>query len=317
MLQTKEQILPQAQRMIAVRNKTAPLVAGMHRNWLQMGNDLAHWWKIQHDTAKYPHYSVAAITSYAAELDRFFEEVAFNNGQFRDLFLSNVGFVNRDTAAVYGLDPAAYGADLQRVDLNADQRPGFLTRAGFLQSYSHFDATSPILRGAFITQNMIGVDPGPPDPAAIMTPTPPGTFTTERAMVEELTRPDMCAGCHAPFINPPGFVMERYDAIGKWQDVDPRGGPINGTADVVFSDTVTKTINNPKELMTELGTGSVARRKYAEKWVSYTTRRDPNANDACIVDDLNTKLSMDGYTVLQLLADLSQADSFRLRVREN
>ena len=111
--------------------------------------------------------------------------------------------------------------------------------------------------------------------------------------------------------------MERYDAVGKWQDVDPRGGPINGTADVVFSDTVTKTITSPKELMTELGMGSVTRRKYAEKWVSYTTRRDPNSNDACIVDDLNTKLSMDGYTMLQLLADLTQAESFRLRVREN
>jgi hypothetical protein len=243
--------------------------------------------------------------------------VAFAGGSFKDLFLSNVGFVNRDNAAIYGLDPAAYGTDLVRVELDPAQRPGFMTRVGFLQSYSHFDSTAPILRGAFVTVNMIGVDPGPPDPVATQTPPPQGTFLTERAMVEALTSPDTCQGCHAPFVNPPGFVLERYDAIGKWQDTDARGGPINGTADVTFSDTNTKTITSPVELMQEIGTGPIARHVYAEKWVSYTTQRPPNSNDACTVDTLDQKLSQDGYTVLNLLADLTQVDSFRLRVRDN
>jgi hypothetical protein len=69
--------------------------------------------------------------------------------------------------------------------------------------------------------------------------------------------------------------------------------------------------------MQEIGQGPVARHGYAQQWVSYTTGRQPNPNDACVVDTLDTKLSMDGYTVLNLLADLTQADSFRLRVRDN
>jgi hypothetical protein len=316
-LATKEQILAQAQRMIAVREKTGPLVAGFHRNWLGMDNSLSHWWKVQHDTTKYPLYSVAAMPSYAAELDRFFEEVAFAGGSFKDLFLSRVGFVNRDNAAIYGLDPAAYGTDLVRVDLDAAQRPGFLTRVGFLQSYSHFDSTAPILRGAFVTVNMIGADPGPPDPNAIQTPIPPGPFATEREMVETLTGVEPCTGCHTPYVNPPGFVLEHYDAIGKWQDTDARGGPINGTATITLADGTEKAIASPLELMQEIGQGPVARHIYAQQWVSYTTGRQPNSNDACVVDTLDTKLSMDGYTVLNLLADLTQADSFRLRVREN
>ena len=136
-------------------------------------------------------------------------------------------------------------------------------------------------------------------------------------LVETLTGVQPCTGCHTPYVNPPGFVLEHYDSIGKWQDTDPRGGPINGTADVTFSDTNVKTITSPVELMQEISQGPVARHIYAQNWVSYTTGRQPNSNDACTVDNLDQKLSQDGYTVLNLLADLTQVDSFRLRVRDN
>ena len=62
-LQTKDQILAQAQRMIAVREKTGPLVASFHRDWVQMNNGNAHWWKVDHDTKTYPLYSAAAKPS--------------------------------------------------------------------------------------------------------------------------------------------------------------------------------------------------------------------------------------------------------------
>ena len=318
LLTTKEQILDQATRMILVRDKTAPLVAGFHRKWLDMDNSLAHWWKVQHDKTIYPLYNEASLPASQAELDRFFEDVAFEGGSFKDLFLSNVGFVNKDTAAIYGLDPAMYGADLSRVEFDRAQRPGFLTRVGFLSSYSRFGSTSPILRGAFITVNMIGVNPGPPTPEAIQTPPPPGTYLTEKAYIEALTGQASCTGCHTPFINPPGFVLEQYDAIGKWQTVDPRGGPIEGTTvNVTLAAGDVRPISSPLELMDAIAKGPLARRIYAQKWVSFAYGRQRNANDDCVVDLLDTKLSTDGYTVLALLGDLTQIDSFRLRVRDN
>jgi hypothetical protein len=250
-----------------------------------------------------------------AEMDAFFQEVAYANGSFKDLFLSNVAFVTKDTAAIYGLDPAAYTDQLTRVELDQTQRPGFLTRIGFLSSFSRFASTSPILRGAFITVNMVGVNPGPPVPEAVQAMAPPGTYLTERAYVEALTSPDNCKGCHAPLINPPGFVLERYDAIGKWQDTDLRTGPINGTATVTFSADNIKEITSPLELMEELGKGALARRIYAEKWVNYAYGRPSNMNDTCVVNDLDMKLGAADYSVLKLMADLTQPDAFRLRVR--
>jgi hypothetical protein len=318
-LQTKDQILTQAQRMISVREKTGALVSAFHSEWAQMNSGSGHWYKGNHDTVKYPAFSVAAKTSYQKELDAFFEEVAFSGGSFKELLLSNVAFVNKDNAAIYGLDPAQYGADLTRVTLDSAQtpRPGFLTRAGFLSSYSSYGSTSPILRGAFIAVSLLNVNPGAPVPGAI-DKTVDGTFTTQRAYVEALTEQTQpCMGCHQ-ILNPLGYVLEGYDAIGKWQTTDPRGGAIDAsvtTATVNFGDGVTKPISSPVQLMEEIAQMPKAQELYARAWVSYAYGRSPNANDKCVVDQVKSKLTTSGYSILSLLGDLTQADSFRLRVR--
>jgi hypothetical protein len=315
-LATKEQILAQAQRMVMVREKAGPLVSAFHDEWAQMNNSAAHWFKGDHDPAKFPTYQPAAKASYLKELNAFFEEVAFANGSFQDLLTSNVAFVNKDNAAIYGLDPAQYTADLTKVTLDAaaTPRPGFLTRAGFLSSYANYGATSPILRGAFIASSLLNVNPGPPVPGAL-DKTIDGTFMTQRAFVEALTEKEQpCMGCHT-VINPFGFALENYDAIGKWQTTDLRMGAINATVSADFGDGAKKDISSPVQLMQEIAKMPKAQELYAQAWVSYAYGRGANANDQCVVDNLKLKLAGGGYTILSLLADLSQADSFRLRVR--
>ncbi|WP_437521983.1 DUF1592 domain-containing protein [Sorangium sp. So ce726] len=312
-LATKEQILAQAQRMIQIREKTAPVVVAFHRDYADIRQG-SHWGVHDHDTTAYPDYSPDAVAPMMSEMDALFEEVAFEGGSFEDLFLSNVAFVNEDTAALYGLDPANFGAELTRVELDPTERPGFLTRVGFLSSYSSYASTSPILRGAFISR-LIGINLPPPPP--VEPSVVPGDYTTQRRRVEALTSPAVCAGCHVPYINPPGFVLERYNAVGQVQTTDPLGGPIDGTADVHFNMDVTETIETPLELMNEIAVARAAQHHYAERWVTFATGRQPNPNDICDVDELDAKLSADGYTILDLLADLTQADSFRLRVRGN
>jgi hypothetical protein len=318
-LQTKEQILTQAKRMIAVREKTGPLVAAFHNEWAQVNSGNAHWYKIDHDVTKYPTYNAAAKASYAKELDAFFEEVAFSNGSFAELLTSNVAFVNKDNAGIYGLDPSMYGAELTKVTLDStsEPRPGFLTRAGFLSSYSNYDATSPILRGAFIAVSLMNMNPGAPVEGA-KDAKAEGTFLTQRAYVEALTeKAQPCQGCHQ-LINPLGYVLENYDGIGKWQTTDLRGGAIDAavtTANVNFGEAGVKSITSPKQLMEEIAKLPKAQELYAKAWVAYAFGRPSNANDQCTVDQLKTKLTAGGYSILSLLGDLTQADSFRVRVR--
>lgn len=315
-LQTKDQILQQATRMVAVKDKAGPMIADFHRvAWAQDDNTAtSHWWKMDHDGN--PLYQSALKPTYQAEIDNFFDDVAFSGGGFKDLFLSNTAFVTKDTAPIYGLDGTMYGANLTKVTLDATQRPGFMTRIGFLSSYSHPSDTSPILRGAFVTVHMIGVDPGPPLPGATMTPVPPGNYTSNRDKITALTSSqDACKACHNPYINPPGFVLENYDSIGKWQTVDPLGANINPVADVTFADGDVRTIHNSLELMTALTTLPKSKEIYANAWVQYATGRQMNNNDQCLVDSLDKNLANDGYSILNMIADATQADSFRVRVQ--
>jgi hypothetical protein len=315
-LQDPAQILAHAERMLQNREKAGQQVALAHRKYLVM-DDQSHWFKISHDSALFPNYADSYRETMRAELDAFFQDLAFNGGSFKDLFLSTSAFVNQETAALYGLDPSSYTAELTKVDV--PDRPGFLTRVGFLSSFSADTVTSPILRGAFITVQLLGVDPGVPDPDALKKPIPDGEYTTRRQQIEALTEAAECTGCHTPLVNPPGFVLENFNAVGEWQDTDPLGGPIDATATVIFNGSNTKTITTPLEMMTEIANTPEAQRVYAERLVSYATGRFPNEQDgACIVDPAADKLTnQPGYTVLNLFADITQADSFRLRTVGN
>jgi hypothetical protein len=315
-LQSKDQILTQAKRMFSNRDKAGPQVAQLHRHYIGLDDQAGHWFKVRPDPSLYPLYTPAADDAEKAEFDLFFEEVAYSGGSFADLFLSNVTYVNQNTAPLYGLDPTNFGAAMQRVELDKTQRPGFLTRLGFLSSHAHSDSTSPILRGAFVIKNIIGTDQELiPDPNALNTPPPQGTFTTERDYVDALTNGTACKGCHHVYVNPPGFVLEAFDAAGSWQTKDPLGGDINATADVIFGSD-TKTISSPLQMMQEIATRDFTRRSYTEKIVAAATGRNPNDNDACLVDQLSLNLTTDGYSIIDLLADITQADSFRLRQRD-
>jgi hypothetical protein len=114
-------------------------------------------------------------------------------------------------------------------------------------------------------------------------------------------------------------VLERYNAAGAWQDTDPLGGAINSTADILLSITpeTTKTVTSPAELMAEIPNQPNAKLAYASNWVVFASGRTPNQNDTCIVDQLVTGLNGTTYSIASMMADYTQADSFRLRTLGN
>src|SRR5205085_5758351 len=140
-------------------------------------------------------------------------------GTFQDLMTKPVAFVNKDLAPIYGLSAASYGTDLTMANLDATQRAGVFTHAGFLASYSSYNRTSPILRGAFIEKQVLCRQIPAPPPGAASTPLP-ATGNTNRDMVTAQTSAGDCAGCHAGIVNPPGFALEAYDSIGAWQTAE-------------------------------------------------------------------------------------------------
>lgn len=317
-LQTPEEIRAQAERMLSpeFHDKVAPVIIAAHRFYanIQETSSQSRWGKTPHDASIFPEYSEAQNDVLLAEMDAFFADVGFN-GQFEDLFLSNVAYVNQDTAPLYGLDSSSFGPELERVELDAVERPGMLTRGAFLSSFAHERNTSPILRGTFILTLMGGETP-PPDPNALNTPLPPGDYKTNREAVTALTSvEDSCIGCHQRIINPPGFVLENFSAVGSIQTTDPEyGGPIDTAVESVAFPGGAKPIANAHELMTELAANRRPKEIYAQKWVSYATGREMNDFDQCTVNAIADKLAAGGYTLANVLADITQAESFRFRV---
>jgi hypothetical protein len=313
-LTTPAQILAQAQRMIA-SDKARSMISDFHRYYLLMGTN-TRWDSANHDPTLFPVFKKTIVPSLVTETERFFDNVVFGRrGTFQDLLTSPVAFVNADLAPLYGLDASQFGADLKEVALDPMQRPGFLTRLGFLNAYSFFNRTSPILRGAFITKQILGTPIDAPPPGAEATALPPASadLNTNRKQVDAQTAGANCQSCHHGFINPPGFVMEAYDAVGRWQTVEAATKvPLDLTVDIAMDGQLVH-VTTPAELMAKIAASPMAQRRYAEKWVSYAFEREGDPLDCGTVNDLATKMTAGGYTVLNLITDLTQTPQFRGR----
>lgn len=310
-LSTKDEILAQAQRMLS-DPKARDMVRDFHRNYLHLAVN-SRWDTYVKDTTRFPNFTEALRGPLSQEVERFFDETAFGSGTFQDLMLSTRGYVNADTAPLYGVSAAGLSADLAPVDLPG--RPGFLTRIGWLAAFSEAGRTSPIVRGAFILKDVLGYDPGAPPPGASQTPLPEPSdeLNTVRKRVDAMTAPAVCANCHHEYINPLGFVMEAYDSMGAPQTTElDSGAPIDTNVELRIDGQLVP-LSQPAELMAAIAASPGAQHFYAQKWVEYAFDRVPNAQDACTVDQLVAKIASGGFPILELIADLTQADSFTVR----
>lgn len=315
-LSTPAQLRAQAERMLALP-QARDMVSSFHRSYLLMGTN-TRWDTADRDPALFPQFNKALVPVLAQETQQFFDHIVFEQkGTLADLLLSPIAFVNAATAPLYGLDASKFGNELTKTELDPSQRPGFLTRLGFLNAYSAYNRTSPILRGAFITKQVLAVPIGAPPPGAEATPLPAtADLDTNRKQVDQQTSAAACATCHHNFINPPGFAFEAFDAAGRWQTVEAATrAPLDTSADPVI-DGASVHVTGPADLMAKIATSRSAQRSYAEKWVSYAYERPSNSNDACVVDTLSQKLTTSGYNVLNLIADLTQTEAFTKRVVE-
>jgi hypothetical protein len=313
-LATPAQILTQAQRML-MSDKARLKIADFHRYYVLMAPN-TRWDNINKDTTQFPSFSPSMVPTLMAETEKFFDGVAMvKKGTFQDLFLSPLAFVNASTAPLYGLSASGFTADFKETMLDANQRPGFLTRVGFLNAYAFYNRTSPIHRGAFIMKQVLGTPIGTPPPGAEATALPPASadLNTNRKQVAAQTAGGVCESCHYPFINPAGFAMEAFNAVGTWQAAEKvSGAPIDTTADVMI-DGVTKHVTGPLELMMAIAASPMAQHRYAERLTAYMLEREGEPLDCGLVNDLTNKIAPGGYTLLNLITDLTQAPQFRTR----
>jgi mono/diheme cytochrome c family protein len=171
------------------------------------------------DAALYPDYYLddLLVESAIQETRLFFGELLRENLPARNLVSSDFAMLNERLAAHYGLPPVA-GAGLRRVSLPQDSvRGGLMTQASVLKVTANGTTTSPVLRGAWIMERMLGKPP-PPPPASVpaIEPDTRGAHTI-RQQLDAHRKLESCAACHAK-IDPAGFALESFDVLGGWRD---------------------------------------------------------------------------------------------------
>jgi cytochrome c553 len=225
-LKTRADVVREAERMIADRRAQTKM-RGFFLSWLRL-DQVA---ELPKDAKLFPGFDGSVVSDLQTSLDLFLEEVMWSkSSDFRQLFLANDLYLNGRLAKVYGAELPA-DAPFQKVSLKSGDRVGVLAHPFLLANYAYAATSSPIHRGVFLTRNILGVALRQPPDA--FTPLPaelhPNLNTRERITLQ--TSPKDCRSCHG-IINPLGFTLERYDAIGRVRDRE-NGKPIDSTGSFV------------------------------------------------------------------------------------
>jgi len=218
-LRDPEVLHSQIQRML-LDPKSRALTENFAGQWLQIRN-LA---SLQPDPVTFPQFNAELRRDMLRETQLFFQSIIRDNRPIADFISANYTFLNQRLAAFYGI-PNVEGPQFRRVDLPPDShRGGILTQASVLTVTSYPARTSPVLRGKWILQNLLDSAPPPPPPnvPTLEETALPATATMRQRLEQHRSNP-ACNSCHAR-MDPLGFDLENYDAIGQWR-TDPDAQP--------------------------------------------------------------------------------------------
>jgi hypothetical protein len=215
----------QVRRMLSDRRSEA-LVTNFAGQWLYLRN----LQNIKPDQDVFPDFDDNLRQSFAKETELFFDSIIREDRNILDLMTANYTFVNERLARHYDL-PNIYGSQFRRVTLPDESRRGLLGQGSILTVTSYANRTSPVIRGKWILTNILGTPPNPPPPnvPALKEPAEGGKVRSMRERMEEHRADAACAGCHK-IMDPLGFALENFDAVGHYRAADEDGDPIDASS---------------------------------------------------------------------------------------
>jgi Protein of unknown function (DUF1592)/Protein of unknown function (DUF1588)/Protein of unknown function (DUF1587)/Protein of unknown function (DUF1585)/Protein of unknown function (DUF1595)/Planctomycete cytochrome C len=219
----------QVKRMLADRRSNA-LIANFAEQWLFLRNLKA----AAPDLEAFPDFDDNLRRAMKEETTLFFDSIMREDRSVLDLLNADYTFVNERLARHYGM-PNIYGSQFRRVKVSSEARRGLLGQASILTVTSYPNRTSPVERGKWILTNLLGVPPSPPPPNVppLQENSENGKPRSLRERMEQHRKDPVCAGCHKS-MDPIGFALENFDAVGHWRNndeggkIDPSGTMFNG-----------------------------------------------------------------------------------------
>jgi hypothetical protein len=304
-LRSPQALERQVQRMLADPRATA-FVENFAGQWLYLRNLDA----VVPVQSVFPDFDDTLRQGLKRETELFFGSIVQEDRSALDLLRADYTFVNERVARLYGL-PNIKGNHFRRVTHPSDSpRRGLLGHASILTVTSYPDRTSPVVRGKWILENLLGVPPPPPPddvPELEETSDGGGTLSIRERLSAHRANPS-CASCHA-LMDPLGFALENFNAVGVWRTIDDTGGAIDASGALPDG----TPFGGIDELRVALETSDLFVTTLTEKLLTYGLGRGVEAYDQPAVRAIVRSAAKSGYRFSALITGVVQSPPFQTR----
>ena len=298
------QLQKQIQRMLHDPKSNA-LVENFAGQWLELRN-LA---KLAPDPEQYPAFDESLRAAMIRETQMFFESIMRENRSLLEFIDSERTFVNSRLAQHYGIE-GVEGEEFREIALSDRRRGGILTQASILTLTSNPTRTSPVKRGKWIMENVLGEPPPPPPPnVPELAEGDTELLGTLRERMKQHREKAECAVCHNK-MDSLGFGFENFDGIGAWRDQDGRH-EIDSSGELPGK----QVFHGPAELRQILKTTKTEQfvRCLTEKMLTYALGRELTPDDRCTIEIVVEQLEKNDYKFAELITAIVQSDAFKIR----
>ena len=266
------------------------------------------------DPALFPDFDDNLREAFRRETELFFDDQLREDRSVLDMLRAGYTFVNERLARHYGM-PNVYGNHFRRVPYGGDRRAGLLGHGSLLTVTSYPHRTSPVVRGKWLLENLLGAPPAPPPPDVPGFPErgEGGRPATVRERLEAHRENPACASCHAP-MDPLGFALENFNAVGQWRDIDSAANaPIesfgtlpDGTAFAGVAEFRTALLEEPwaGQYVTNL----------TSKMLTYAIGRGVEYYDKPAVRRIVREAQASGYRWSSIIRGVIASDPFQMRM---
>ena len=297
-------VLDQQVRRMLADTRSKALVENFAGQWLYLRNVQL----VSPDPKAFPDFDDNLRDAFQRETELFFESMLHEDRSVLDLIGADYTFLNERLARHYGI-PNVYGSNFRRVSLLDENRRGLLGQGSILTATSYATRTSPVLRGKFLLDNILGAPPPPPPPnVPALKEGNTGKILTMRERMEQHRNNPVCASCHSR-MDPLGLALEQYDAIGKWRAregdslIDASGALPNGTRFDGPAGLRSALLKRPEDFVTTL----------TEKLMTYALGRGVEYYDAPSIRQVVHDASKNDYRWSSLLVGIAKSTPFQKR----
>jgi hypothetical protein len=304
-LKNQAVLAEQVRRMLA-DPKAEALVKNFAGQWLQLRN----LQNVVPDPAEFPNFDDNLRKAFTRETELLFGSIMREDRSIVDLLTADYTFVNERLAKHYNI-PNVYGSQYRRVTLKDDARRGLLGQGSMLTLTSHADKTSPVLRGKWILENLYGTPPPPPPPnVPLLEEKSDSKPRTMREQMETHRASPACSGCHK-LMDPIGFALENFDAIGSWRSRDA-GATIDASGQLSDGTQVDGVVTLRQAILKRT---DVFVRTMTEKLMTYAVGRGFTHHDLPVVRDVVRRSAREDYRFSTIVLGIVNSVPFQSRIK--